>query len=452
MTRLFALHSGYGLATAAAAIDGELLGGRGERILVPFVSSRVPETSVGIGVDPALASLRRRFDRIEDLDALLGPLHPSAWKPLPEDLPVLRRLLVRAWGIEESDLELFVQSPQVAPALTLMQLFPHARITIIGDGLMTYSPLRVRLPHTVRARIGRVVHADVLPGVTPLVGSPTAVPVPVDSRLFRAVLEETATGIDDTADLEQAVDGERTVLVLGQYLAALGLVSEAEEVAMQKAMIDRAEAWSPQHIVFKPHPSAPPRLADALRDRADVKGIDFREYRGALAAEALAERLDVCAVIAGFSTALPTVRALYGREIGAAGTDTVLARLGPYENSNRVPATIVDALTRVGSAYQDAERMQLLIDAVGYVMQPVVARHLRPRAEELLSGIHPSDRARYFEGARLAELRLPGAPPESAARRMLRPAGGVGRIEELRLTALGARRRIGRAWRVLRGR
>lgn len=458
MTQLFALHSAYGLATAAAAIDGDLLGERGERLLVPFVSSRVPETSVGIAVDPALASLRARFDRVEDLDELLGPLHPSSWKPLPAELPVLRRLLVRAWDLDEHDLELLVQSPQVAPARTLMLIFPHARITIIGDGLMTYSPMRVAMPHTVRARIGRVVHADVVPGVRPLVASPTATPVPVASELFRAALEETAagaetaTGVDDTADLVASLDGEATVLVLGQYLSALGLVSDSEEVALQKAMIDRAAARSPQHIVFKPHPSAPPRLADALRDRAAVHGIDFREYRGALGAEVLAERIDAAAVIAGFSTALPTVRALFGREIDAVGADTVLARLTPYENSNRVPATIVDALTRADSPYRAPERMQLLVDAVGYAMQPKLAAHLRARAEQLLTEILPADRERYFTAARLAELRLPGAPPESAARRALRPVGGVGRVEELRLSVQGAQRRAGRAWRALRGR
>ena len=38
MTQLFAMHSAYGLATAAAALDGGLLGDHGERILVPFVS------------------------------------------------------------------------------------------------------------------------------------------------------------------------------------------------------------------------------------------------------------------------------------------------------------------------------------------------------------------------------------------------------------------------------
>ncbi|AKV86416.1 hypothetical protein AKG07_09000 [Microbacterium sp. CGR1] len=452
MTQLFAVHSAYGLATVAAALDGGLLGEHGERVLVPFVSSRVPETSVGIVADPALASLRDRFDRIEDLDALLGPLHPCSWKPDAADLPLLRRLLTRAWGIDPGDPELLVQSPQVAPARVLMQIFPHARLTIIGDGLMTYSPMRVRMPHTITARIGRVVHVDVVPGVTPLVGSPVATPVPVSPDLFRAVLAETAEAVDDTAELESALDGEPTVLVLGQYLSALGLVGEREEIALQKEMIDRAAGRRPQHIVFKPHPSAPPRLSDALRDRAAVRGIDFREYRGALAAEALAERVDARAVIAGFSTALPTVQALFGREIEAVGTDTVLARLTPYENSNRVPATIVDALTRPDSPYRDPARMQLLIDAVGYVMQPVVAAHLRERAEQLLSGIRPSDRDRYFAPERLIELRLPGAPRETAIRRVLRPVGGIGRVEQVRLTVLAARRRLSRAWRVLRGR
>ena len=56
MTQIFALHSAYGLATAAAAIDEGLLGGGGDRVLVPFVSARVPEIVSGVGADPALAA------------------------------------------------------------------------------------------------------------------------------------------------------------------------------------------------------------------------------------------------------------------------------------------------------------------------------------------------------------------------------------------------------------
>lgn len=447
MTQIFALHSAYGLATAAAAIDAGLLGGDGERLLVPFTSSRVPETAVGIADDPVLHSLRARFDRSEPLEDLLGPLHPSSWEPVDADLPMLERLLARAWRFDPRDLELFVQSPQVAPARTLMGVFPQARITIVGDGLMTYSPMRVRMPYAVAARIERVVYADVVPGVRPLVGAPDAEIVPVPSASFARALRETDAGVPGPA-----LDDVPTVLVLGQYLSALGLMAPAAEIDLQRRLIDRAAAWSPQRVVFKPHPAAPPMVTAAVRARATAQGIDFVEYRRPLAAELLAERLDAAAVVAGFSTALPTVHTLFGRAIGSAGNDTVLAALKPFENSNRIPATVVDALTRPGSPYAEPARLQLLVDAVGYAMQPEIAGHLRGRAEELLDGLDAGERDRYFTPRRLAELRLPGAPSAGFLRRVLRPAGGVGRIEEWRLNALGVRRRAARAWRAIRGR
>ncbi|MEV4776545.1 polysialyltransferase family glycosyltransferase [Microbacterium sp. LWH12-1.2] len=449
MTQLFALHSAYGLATAAAAIDEGVFDAGGPRILVPFNSARVPETTHGIDELPNLAPLRARFDRVESLDALLTPLHPSSWDPSDGDLVVLRRLLTRAWELDD-DLELCVQSPQVAPARTLLSLFPDARLTIIGDGLMTYSPIRVALPRTVVERIGRVVYADVVPGVEPLVFTETgAARVPVPPSRFGAVLAETAAS---DPDLDALADGTPTALVLGQYLAALGLVAPAEEIAMQQAMVDHAAQWAPGRIVFKPHPAAPPQVVEALREQARSHDMEFAVYDGPESAELVADRLEAVGVVAGFSTALPTVQALSGRPIAAAGTATVLRRLTPCENSNRVPATIVDALTRPGSPYRDPERLQLLIDAVGYAMQPVIAAHLRPRAEELLGSLNAAERARYFSPERLIELRLPGAPHEGIVRRALRSTGGVGRAEELRLTIAGARTRAARAWKVVRGR
>lgn len=448
MTVLFALHSAYGLATAAAAIDEGLFEAQGEKVLVPFNSAGVPETALGIDKQVQLRTLRDRFARIESLDALLQPRHPSSWMPDDDELPVLRRLFERAWHLDD-DLELCVQSPQVAPARTLMSLFPNARLTIIGDGLMTYSPIRVRLPRTVTQRIGRVIYADVVPGAEPLVFRETgAERMPIPSARFAAALAETG---GDDSDLDALADGESTALVLGQYLAALGLVSPAEEVAMQQEMIDRALQWNPQRIVFKPHPSAPPTLTDAVRARAESHGLEFFVYRGAVPAEIVAERLAVVGVVAGFSTALPTVRALYGRPIAAVGTRTMLTRLEPFENSNRVPVTIVDALTRPESPYAEPAQLQLLIDAVGYAMQPKIVAALRPRAEELLRLISPHERDRYFDPALLSKLGLPGAPHESLPRRMLRSAGGVGWLEELRLTIHGARRRVKRVWKAARG-
>ena len=448
MTQLFVLHSAYGLTTAAAALDEGLIEAGEERVLVPVNSARIPETSLAIHEQPNLRSLCARFDRIEPLDEILSPRHPSSWHPVAADLPILRRLLARAWNLDD-DLELLVQSPQVAPARTLLSLFPDARITVIGDGLMTYSPMRVKLPRTVVERVGRVVYADVVPGVEPLVfGAGGAQRMPVPPAAFRKALRET-TAADPQLDV--LADGTPTVLVLGQYLSALGLVSAAEEIAMQGDMIDRAAAWGPRRIVFKPHPSAPPLVTGAVRERAEAHGAEFVEYRGVESAELVAERLDVAGVVAGFSTALPTVQTLFDRAIASSGTQTVLRRLTPYENSNRVPATIVDALTRPDDRYRDPVQLQLLIDAVGYAMQPKIAAHLRPRAEELLEGLDHAERDRYFDRRRLVELRLPGAPVEPLVRRAMRSAGGVGRAEEIRLTLRGARRRAARVWKVARG-
>ncbi len=220
---------------------------------------------------------------------------------------------------------------------------------------------------------------------------------------------------------------------------------------MQGDMIDRAAAWNPQRIVFKPHPSAPPLVTDAVRARAETHGVEFVEYRGVESAELVAERLDVVGVVAGFSTALPTAQALFDRPVASSGTQMVLSRLTPYENSNRIPATIVDALTRPDDRYRDPERLQSLIDAVGYAMQPKIAAHLRPRAEELLRQLDQAERDRYFARDRLVALRLPGAPAEPIVRRALRSVGGVGRAEEIRLTIRGARRRAARVWKVARG-
>ena len=56
------------------------------------------------------------------------------------------------------------------------------------------------------------------------------------------------------------------------------------------------------------------------------------------------QRLRPALVVGCFSTALLTASALYGLPVARIGTELLLERLAPYQNSNRVPVTIVDAL------------------------------------------------------------------------------------------------------------
>lgn len=451
MIQLFLLHSPYGLMTAAAALDAGLLGDAAERILVPTNTASVPETATDLATIRRFASMRARFDRVEPLDPLVDPRHPTAWVPDEQDLPMLERLFRRAWNLGDAEVEVFVQSPQVAPARTFMALFRDARLGVIGDGLMTYSPIRSRLPRWITERVTRIVHPDVVPGVQPLVFVETgAARVAVPAAAFGQALEEVGDASPDAALDALAADGARTGLVLGQYLAALGLISASEEQAMQAEMIDRAADAGVQRVVFKPHPSAPPALTEALSARAGKRGIAFAVYAGDQPAEYVAHRLAATDVIAGFSTALPTVRAIAGTRTHAVGTDTVLARLRPYPNSNRMPVTLVDAMAR--GRYDEPGRLQRLVDAVGYAMQPEILAHLRDPAAEFLAELDPMERERYVPQARLRALDLPGAPAPTRMQRALASTGGVGRVEELRLTAAGARNRAVRVWKAARGR
>jgi Alpha-2,8-polysialyltransferase (POLYST) len=442
MVQLFVLSTAYGALTAAAGIDAGVIGDGGDRVLITVNAALVPEVARDFIDEPHLASVRARFDRVERLNDLVAPALPAHWDPRAADLPMLERLLRRVWGIGDGAVELFLQTPQVPPARTLAAVFPDAPITIIGDGLMTYAPIRDRIAHQIAGRVISVTYVDVVPGLEPVLFTEVAaVRAPIPASALRAVFDEidAAVPIDD----EAPADDVPTALVLGQYLAALGILSEDEERAEQKAMIDVARAWGARRVVFKPHPSAPPAVTDDLRAHAEGLGAEFSVYRGALPAEVLATRLDVIGVVAGFSSALPTVQAVSGRRVGAVGNELLLTRLTPFENSNRIPVTIVDALTRDDSPYRAPARLQELVDAVGYAMQPRIAAHLRPRAERFLEEAAPSERTRYFSAERVRRLRLPG---ETHGR-----AGGYSHLDQSRLAVSGIRRRVGRAWKVLRG-
>src|SRR5690606_28294544 len=148
--------------TAAAAIDaGTVPAARGKRILLTVNAAVIPEAVPDIGESRHLRRLLTRFDRVESLGALLAPTLPTQWEPAPDDLPVLERLLRRAWRLSDRPVQLYLQSPQVAPSRTMISLFPGAEVTVIGDGLMTYAPLRQRMPHPLTERVVAVTYADV---------------------------------------------------------------------------------------------------------------------------------------------------------------------------------------------------------------------------------------------------------------------------------------------------
>lgn len=216
----------------------------------------------------------------------------------------------------------------------------------------------------------------------------------------------------------------KPALLLGQYLSALGILTAEEEEDLHVRMLKGAVALGHTEVVFKPHPSAPARWSRGLEKEAERLGADLTVLDTPVLAEVLYQRMRPALVVGCFSTALLTASALYGLPVARVGTSTLLDRLAPYENSNRVPVTIVDALLpelgdRASVASQQpgtkVADLDALVRAVGFAMQPKIYPSLRAETEAYLTRSLSTHALRYFKRRRLTSLGLPGGIPVQLA-------------------------------------
>ncbi|MFF4524922.1 alpha-2,8-polysialyltransferase family protein [Streptomyces bluensis] len=418
-TQIFLSSTLYGTATLAAALDTDCFAPADRRILLVSNNATTPETSPSLDEMPGFERLRGRFDDVISWNETISPFHPGGWQPRLDDAPLWERHLRLAWNLGEDDIELAVESIQVQPALGIAQIFTGAPVTVYADGLMSYGPTRNKIDPLVGTRVTRLLHLDLVPGLKPLLLTEFGVePEIVATDAFSKVLAE----LEDTGDALRAVD--EPALMLGQYLSALGILTAAEEEDLHVRMLKGAVELGHTRVVFKPHPSAPARWSRGLEKEAEKLGADLTVVDTPVLAEVLYQRMRPALVVGCFSTALLTASALYGLPVARIGTETLLERLTPYENSNRVPVTIVDALLpeltdRAAVTGQrpglDTEELTGLVRAVGYAMQPKIYPELRPEVERYLTDRLNQHTWRYFKRRRLTSLALPGAVPAQLA-------------------------------------
>ncbi|MGW0464212.1 alpha-2,8-polysialyltransferase family protein [Streptomyces sp. NPDC003027] len=427
-TQIFYASTLYGAATLAAALDSGCFGPADRRLLLVANNAAVPETTPSLDEMPGFERLRGRFDAVLSWNEVISPLHPAGWTPRADDLPLLERHLRLLWGLGDDRLEIAVESVQVTPALTVARLFPDAALDVYADGLMSYGPTRNKIDPLVGQRVRRLLHLDLVPGLEPLLlgeFGPVATVVPTEA--FTKVVAELA---DDAAAVG---DGEGPALLLGQYLAALHLLTPAEEEELHVRMVRGAIARGHRRLVFKPHPTAPDAWTRSLALEAERLGAELTVMERPVPAEVLYRELRPALVVGCFSTALMTARAFYGIPVARVGTETLLARLTPYQNSNRVPVTLVDALVPAleeggaGGAADapDPEGLAGLVAAVGFAMQPKIRPDLREAAVRHLSGPLAARTRHHFTRRRLTVLGLPGGlpvPRHPGVRRLARRA------------------------------
>lgn len=410
-TQVFVASTAFGLATLSAAMSDGAFPAADRRVLVLSNNAGIPESAPGVADVAGTAPLLEAFDDVYSYNALVAPGHPATWSPRPEDLPVWERALRSLWSLE-GDLHLVLESIQVPPALALCQILGDAAIDVYADGLMSYGPTRNALPQTVGVRVRRLLHPDLVPGVRPLLLREFGVePLLISTESLTKVIGVVGA---ETGPVAPAGPGPTAVL-LGQYLSALRLLSEAEECGLHLEMVDGAVAAGYRNLVFKTHPGAPAGLAGPLTARAAELGarLTIRESPELVETWYASGAVDL--VVGCFSTALATA-GLYGVPAARVGTDLVLQRLKPYENSNRIPATVVAAtVSPLADRAADAAMTPSLpgvavgplVETVGYLMQPSRNPDLRPAAVRLLED-RLEDLLPFVSRDRLTRLDLPG--------------------------------------------
>ncbi|MCC3766548.1 alpha-2,8-polysialyltransferase family protein [Streptomyces sp. UNOC14_S4] len=423
--QIFLASTLYGVATLAAALDAGCFAPADRRLLLVANTAAVPETTPGPDGAPGFDRLRARFDGVLSWNDTISPFHPSGWAPRPDDAPLWERHLRLLWGLGRDDVELVVESIQVNPAQALALCFADAPLEVYADGLMSYGPTRSKLDPLIGTRVRRLLHLDLVPGLRPLLLTEFDVtPEVVPAAAFTAVVDELAAAQGTATDATDATDTDSAALLLGQYLSALEILTGEEEERLHVRMLRGAAARGHRRIVFKPHPSAPARWSRTLEDEAGRLGVALTVLDTPVLAEVVCRELRPALVVGCFSTALLTASTFYGLPVARTGTDLLLERLTPYQNSNRVPVTLVDALLPPlenapdAAGYQpppSGEELRGLLAAVGFAMQPQVLPGLREEAERYLAA-HLTARTRpYFKRRRLTALALPGAVPSPLA-------------------------------------
>ncbi|MEU3348522.1 alpha-2,8-polysialyltransferase family protein [Streptomyces sp. NPDC006700] len=425
-TQIFCASTLYGAATLAAAIESDCFPEADRRLLLVCNNAATPEITPAVDEMPGFEPLREHFDGVLSWNEAISPFHPGAWSPRPDDFPLFERHLRLLWDLGDDRVALVMESLQVNPALAIAQSFAEAPIDVYADGLMSYGPTRNKIDPLVGTRVRRLLHLDLVPGLTPLLLTEFDVPAQaVATDAFMKVLSRIGDAVPRLPPLP-----EHAAVLLGQYLSALDILSVEEEEDLHVRMLRGAVARGHRSVVFKPHPTAPARYSRALETEAERLGADLTVLDLPVLAEVLFEKARPALVVGCFSTALFTASAFHGLPVARVGTGLLLDRLTPYQNSNRVPVVLADALLPdlaelpdladgkedgQGEAALSPDLLTGLVTTVGFVMQPQIHPGLRPAAERFLSQHFGPRIQRYFKRRRLTSLGLPGGIPERLA-------------------------------------
>ena len=283
---------------------------------------------------------------------------------------------------------------------------------------MSYGPTRNKLDPLIGTRVRRLLHLDLVPGLQPAAARPSsrcrAETVPTTA--FLKVLGELSGGRCRVAEVAAEAEPWRCCSASTSPRCPSSPRRQEEDlhVRMLRGAVGRGHRRSSSSRT----PRRRPAWSRALEREAEQLGVRAHRPGRPLLAEVLYERSPPRWWWAASPRRCSRPRAFYGIPVARIGTELLLDRLAPYQNSNRVPVTIADALLpAAGAGARRGRAVDLagLLAAVGYAMQPRAAAGPAAGGRAVPGRHLDAHTWRYFKRRRLTSLGLPGAIPAQLA-------------------------------------
>ncbi|SDV04956.1 hypothetical protein SAMN04488544_4072 [Microlunatus sagamiharensis] len=330
-----------------------------------------------------------------------------------ERVVVLDELLGGDGRVEDSPVELVVGSASLEAGRALARRLLEVSITLVAVDGDAYGPT----PDLVRGRfarlVSRVLHLDIVPGLTPLLLAERhvpAAPVPLDDlRALAATLPAALL-----PDGGRVVDP--TTLVLGSAARWDDALDADRQTDLLVALVQRCAEAGHSRMVLLLDPRTRPRVRRQLEKAAAQVRADLTVVDDQSPAEQWLATGAVRFVVGSAAPDLVVAQAAYGIRAAQLDTDVVLKRLAPFSDPRRIGATLVQALVpdlRSWTSAPEGEAPPVvdlpgLVTAVAYAMQPELLAGHRPAVIEHLATVEDGTRRRFVRRRRLGELRLPG--------------------------------------------
>ncbi len=315
-------------------------------------------------------NVKRAFDKIMILNDLIAPLHPAQWKPIGNEVEQLAQRSMIEAAIGGKVTSILVESLQVAPALTIANLFSDSAIEVYSDGLMVFSPIKTNLPTSILSRVAKCHYVDYISPVKPYIFEPYSIELsPIKCDDLKSEFANIAHDEKSLPDLRSSA------VFLGQYLADSGLMSQDEEIDLYvRGLVQSQRKLKTKRLYFKAHPSFPQHALEQLLISCDEAGLEIEFLSQKVLIEEYLMHTKPSAVISIFSTGLMSANKIFGVPAYKFGTDRVLESLLGTTNSNFIPAVLISeclpSLNDTPSINIDYNRLVGLLETLSSCMHP----------------------------------------------------------------------------------